>query len=284
MSSERSVRMHPTIYRTYTPPPPLANFVDSLWLYENYRPAHTKERRLPDGSMELVINLREDAIRLYDPQQHDRFCSTRGSVISGPHTEYVVLDTASQSSMMGAHFKPGGAFPFLNLPAAELRDETVSLDILWGITASELRDQLREAQTPEARFHILEQSLLAHLARPLTRHPAVAFALKEFQNTAQLRMVSDVTTQIGLSPKRFISLFSQEVGLTPKLFCRIRRFQEALQRIRSGGQVEWTEIALSCGYFDQAHFIHDFQAFSGLNPSSYLRDQGEHRNHVPLPD
>jgi AraC-like DNA-binding protein len=284
MSNECSVCIQPTTHRAYTPSPPLANFVDLLWLYENYKPAHTKERRLPDGSMELVINLHEDAIRLYDPRRHDQFSSIRGSVISGPHTEYVVLDTASQSSMMGVHFKPGGAFPFLNLPPAELRDETVCLDILWGITASELRDQLREAQTPEARFHILEQFLLAHLARPLTRHPAVAFALKEFQNTTQTRTVADVTAQIGLSPKRFISIFSQEVGLTPKLFCRIRRFQEALQQISSGRQVEWTEIALSCGYFDQAHFIHDFQTFSGLNPSSYLRDQGEHRNHVPLPD
>lgn len=284
MSSESSQSISPTIYRTYTPRPSLAPFVDILWLYEGYTPSHAKERRLPDGSMELVINLREDIIRLYDPKHPDRFRSVCGCVISGTHTEYVVLDTASQSSMMGIHFKPGGAFPFFNFPATELRDETISLEMLWGSSANELRDQLREVQTPETRFRILEQSLLAHIARPLMRHPAVTFALEEFQNATQTKTVADVTGKIGLSPKRFISIFSQEVGLTPKLFCRIRRFQEALQRIKSGGQVEWAEIALSCGYFDQAHFIHDFQAFSGLSPSTYFKHQGEHLNHVPLPD
>ena len=282
MSGERSASIRPMIYRTYTPQPPLAAFVEMFWLYEGYNPPHAKERRLPDGSMELVINLREDAIRLYDPQYHDRFRSTRGCVISGTYTKYVVLDTASQSSMIGIHFKPGGAFPFLNLPATELRDETIPLDVLWGATANELRDQLREAQSPETRFRILEHSLLAQLARPLTRHPAITFALKEFQNTTHT--IADVTGQIGLSPKRFIAIFSKEVGLTPKLFCRIRRFQETLQRIRCGKQVDWAEIALACGYFDQAHFIHDFQAFSGFNPGAYLRHQGEHLNHVPLPD
>lgn len=284
MSSERSAPRQPTLYCTYTPQPPLAAFVETFWLYEGYNPPHTKERRLPDGSMELVINLREDAIRLYDSQQHDRSPSVRGCVISGIQTKYVVLDTADQASMMGIHFKAGGAFPFLDLPASELRDETVSLDEIWGTTASELRGQLREAQTPEIRFHMLEQALLAQIVRPLARHPAVTFALKEFQNTAHTRTIADVTGQVGLSPKRFNSIFNKEVGLTPKLFCRIQRFQEALKCINSEKQIDWTDIALTCGYFDQAHFIHDFQAFSGLNPGAYLRHQGEHLNHVPLPD
>lgn len=272
----------PATYLKYTPQFPLASFVDSLWLYENYQPSHTKERRLPDGSMELVINLREDVIRLYDPLHPDRFRSMRGSLLSGPQTEYIVLDTACQSLMIGVHFKPGGAFPFLDFPAGELRDEAISLDILWEASADKLRDQLRRTPGPESRFHIVEQALLAHLTKPLTRHPAVAFALREFQNPARVKTVAEVTEQIGLSPKRFISLFSQEVGLTPKLFCRIHRFQETLHQIRSGEDIEWADIALRCGYFDQAHFIHDFQAFSGLNPGSYFRQQSGYQNHVPL--
>ncbi len=87
-----------------------------------------------------------------------------------------------------------------------------------------------------------------------------------------------------LSPKRFIQVFSEEVGLTPKLFCRVRRFQEVLRLIEKGQHIEWAEIALTCGYFDQAHCIHDFRAFSGLNPTTYLTHRGEHRNHVPLGD
>ena len=37
-------------------------------------------------------------------------------------------------------------------------------------------------------------------------------------------------------------------------------------------------------YYDHAHFTHDFKAFSGLNPTTYLTQRGENINHVPLPD
>jgi AraC-like DNA-binding protein len=46
--------------------------------------------------------------------------------------------------------------------------------------------------------------------------------------------------------------------------------------------VNWPEVALTCGYFDQAHFIHDFRAFSGINPSGYVADYTGHANHVPM--
>jgi len=118
----------------------------------------------------------------------------------------------------------------------------------------------------------------------LARHPAVAAALKELQCVPQTRTLSDLVEHIGLSPRRFIQVFRAEVGLTPKLFCRIQRFQEVVRRIGRGQPVDWLDVALACGYFDQAHFIHDFRAFSGLTPTTYLAQGSEHLNHVPLYD
>lgn len=270
------------VYRTHVPRPPLSDFVELFWLYEGYDAPHAKERVLPDGSMELVINLRDDELRVYDRRDTDLFRSFRGYLVSGAHSEYVVIDTDSQDSLVGVHFKPGGAFPFLGLPAGELRDAHASLDELWGARAIELRDRLLEAETPEAKFNILEHALLTQAARLPRRHPAVTFALKEFQDVSRSRTISEVTGQVGLSPRRFIQVFREEVGLTPKLFCRVRRFQEVVRLTQRGQHVEWGDVALACGYFDQAHFIHDFRAFSGLSPTTYLADRGEHLNHVAL--
>lgn len=45
--------------RTYIPQPPLSDLVEMFWLYEGFaQPA--KERALPTGTVELVINLRND--------------------------------------------------------------------------------------------------------------------------------------------------------------------------------------------------------------------------------
>lgn len=268
----------------HVPPPPLSGFVELFWHYEGYDVPHAKERCLPTGTVELIVNLREDGFRVYDRRDPGRFRTLRGALVSGAYSGFFVTDTASQGSTVGVHFKPGGALPFFGLPACELRDEHVSLEALWGTGAGELRDRLLEAPTPQARFRLLEEALLARATRPLEQHPAVAFALAEFRDAPRGRTVSDVTGRIGLSHRRFIKLFDEEVGLTPKLFWRVRRFQEALRRAGSGRPVEWAEVALACGYFDQAHFIRDFREFSGVTPTAYLGRRGEHLNHVALDD
>ena len=183
---------------------------------------------------------------------------------------------------MGVHFRPGGAYPFLGVPAGELSDVDVSLEAIWGVRAIELREQLLESETSEARFRVLEQTLLARICRPLAHHPAVDLALREFRSAPYIRPIKEVSEEVGLSQRRFIQLFREEVGMTPKLFCRIRRFQEVIRLIESETLVEWATVALKCGYFDQAHFIHDFRSFTGVTPTTYLSHRGEHRNHVPL--
>ncbi|MGF1471466.1 MAG: DUF6597 domain-containing transcriptional factor [Rubrobacteraceae bacterium] len=272
------------VYYAYKPGPPLSDFVKLFWFYEGYDPPHAMERILPTGTADLVINLRDGPLKVYDPWDTGRFRRFGHSLISGPHSDFFVIDTACQASTMGVHFEPGGAYPFLPVPASELCGAHVSLETLWGTTAPELRDRLLEAETPEKKFQILEQTLLEKITRPPALHPAVVFALKEFRKPPHTQKVSDVADRIGLSQRRFIQVFRNAVGLTPKVFCRIRRFQQVLRRIEAEDRVAWTDAALSCGYFDQAHFIHDFRAFSGLNPTAYHSRRGEHPNHVPLPD
>jgi len=272
------------IYRVYIPRPPLSNFVEMFWFYGAYAPPHAKERVLPNGSMELIVSLRDDdGLRAYDQRDMGRSRSLGGCVVTGARSGFNIVDTAGQAPSMGVHFKPGGAFPFFGFPAGELRDAHVPLEAVWGAAARELRDRLLEARPPESGFRILEQALLTRASRPLERHPAVSLALADFWSVPHARTISETIERSGLSRKRFIKLFRDEVGQTPKLFSRIRRFQELLCIIESGRRVDWAELALMCGYFDQAHFIHDFREFSGLSPGSYLARRGEHPNHVVLP-
>jgi hypothetical protein len=144
------------LVRHYVPRPPLSNFVDLFWLYQGYTQPHDKERLLPNGSMDLVVNLKDDEARVYDRRDASRFQSTRGAILIGAQSEFFVLDTAQQMSVIGVHFKPGGAFPFFKLPAGEFHNQHLSLDLLWGPAAHQLRDRLLEAPTPETKFQLLE--------------------------------------------------------------------------------------------------------------------------------
>jgi AraC-like DNA-binding protein len=266
--------------RAKAPRPPLDGFVEILWSYDGYSTPHAQERLMPMGTAELVINLGEDESRVYDWRDTSRCTCLPGAIVVGAHGQPFVIDTAEQQSVVGAHFAAGGAFPFFGVDASELTDRHVPLEALWGVPATRrLRERLLETKPGAARLDVLEAALVERLRKPPARHPAVAFALGAFERgAASVRALTDET---GYSPRRFIELFSSEVGLTPKLYHRLFRFQSVIARVRRA-RTDWVQVALDAGYFDQAHLIRDFRAFSGFTPREYVASMSEHQNHVPL--
>jgi AraC-like DNA-binding protein len=266
-----------------TPTHPLTDFVECLWLVCD-APAHSKERIAASGTIDLGINLHENEFRIYDAAKPERCTRFSGAVVSGTHSGPFVIDPRELVSVMGVRFRPGGAFPFLGIPASELADAHVDLEALWGTSAMELRERLCVAKTSAERFDLLEKALMAHLFRPLERHYAVRFALDTFGRADPGVAIRDVARDAGLSQRRFIQLFAREVGMSPKLFCRVRRFRQALETVRHTAVPDWARVAVDCGYYDQSHLIHDFQFFSSLSPAEYVRQRSDcvMQNHATL--
>ena len=254
---------------THVPSAPLSDFVDFLWLSEHYAQPHLQERLMPSGLMNLVVTWDADG--------------TVWSGVSGVHTKAILLSTSLPFTALGVSFKAGGGFPFLPMPAGELQDLHVPLDAVWGCRANEMCELLADARTPARRFQILEHALLAAARGSFDRHPAVRYAVRALSRVSCPRPVGQIVNDVGMSQRRFIEVFHDEVGVTPKAFARLRRFQHALGAVEHLTNVDWTSVAMSCGYFDQAHFIHDFRDFAGVSPSLYLKFRAS-RNHVAVHD
>jgi AraC-like DNA-binding protein len=268
--------------RTHIPGPPLDAYIDRFWLCSD-APPHPRERILPSGTIELVINLGDDEIRVYDPSQAARPRRYSGAVVSGPYRSCFLIDPRQHASIIGVHFRPGRAVPLLGVPACELADAHLDLESLWGPTAAELRERLCTAATPAKRFAVLEEVLLGRLRRRPPRHGAIPIALDALEQADTAVRIRDLAARVGLSQRRFIQLFAAEVGMTPKLYGRVRRFQRARELVRKAAEPDWAAVAVSCGFFDQSHLIRDFGEFSGLSPMSYLNQRSDHvlLNHVP---
>ncbi len=270
------------VFHVHNVSPPLSEFVDLIWFWDGPVPPHAKDRMMPDGCASLVVNLHEDRTEVYDREDPSKSQRMPGAAIAGPHTESFIIDTAEQRCVAGVEFKPGGLAPFIGMPASELQNRHVALEDLWGPAARLLRERLLEAPSPDRKVAVLEEALIAKGPSQFVRHPAIRFALAEFSAVPCVRTIGEVTSQVALSPKRFIDVFHAEVGLTPKRFCRVRRFRNVIESLGCGREIDWVHVALSGGYFDQAHFNRDFRAFSGLNPTSYLAQRGPFPKHVPL--
>jgi AraC-like DNA-binding protein len=268
-------------YLTHTPGYPLSRFIKSFW-YGEHSPQHTYERLLPNGDIDIVLNLRDARLQFYDDANLARLRVFTGPVASGVHSRYYVIDTLQQASLLGVRFRPGGAYPFLGDAADQLQDRHVALEDLWGRVAIGLQSRLMEAETHEARFHCLERALLSQLADTIRPHPEIAKAACGFVAQHGTSSVTAAAVRSGLSPRRFIELFRREVGLPPKAFCRLLRFQRALRLLARSPRPNLARLAVECGFYDQAHLIRDFRAFAGITPTAYLARRGVHYNHVPL--
>ncbi|HEX5081742.1 MAG TPA: helix-turn-helix domain-containing protein [Blastocatellia bacterium] len=259
-----------TIFNFYKPPPPLSKFVDSFWLYEGHAAEHKTERILPTGTLELAINLRQNDLRFYDAERPENCSRLSGAVVSGASGRGFAPYTAEEVFIIGVHFKPGGAFPFLGLPAGDLADTHVDLEALWGPSAGRLRERLCEAGTSAERFQLIQEALLSRLCRGVEQHYAVLTALEMFGRNQAVPTVREAAKYLGLSQRRFIQVFKAEVGITPKLFSRIQRFQQTRTFIQHKPSINWADLAIDLGYFDQSHLIREFLEFSGLSPTDYI--------------
>ena len=268
-------------YRHRVPRPPLDSFVESIWVYQNDPRAQALERILPTGAAQLIVNLKEDQTRLYDPDAPLRYVATSGSVLPpacNPAFRSSIRQNrsmwlASPSNREGRC--PSCACPRTKPAMPTSRSSRSGATVVPPLSGNGFLKAAVSTQTLDALEAVLQE-----MWRPPGLHPAVAYALAAFDRAPRTTSIGAVTDAIGLSAKRFIERFTIQVGLTPKRYCRIRRFQRAVTMANGGCRVGWTRVALDCGYFDQAHFIHDFRSFAGLTPTDYQSARTSFQNHV----
>lgn len=275
------------------PSPALAPFVECLWASERPALAHARERSLPTGCADIVIPLLQPGIVRFDGTGDRIGTHLAGGVLQGAGDACVVRGgTDAPSAVVGVHFKPGGALRFAGLAMRDLSNRTVTLEDAWGAgPASTLRERLQAEPAAAGRLATLEAALRARLAHaPRRRHAEddadriVAWAVARIDAAPAVARVAPLIDASGWSHERFIARFAERVGLTPKRYCRVRRFQQVLQRIAGGAAVDWAQLALDAGFGDQAHLIHEFKRFAGVSPGAYRAVAPDQPNHVAIAD
>ena len=270
------------IHKLRFPKLPLSQFVENMWLVQGFVADYTREKILPDGAIELIFDLDPSPKSIFEDEASASFRTVKKAWISGERTRYIVIGAARNQSMVGVRFRPGGAHPFFRFPISELSESVTELDLIWGRLVDEIRDGLQEIESPDDRLRKLEWFLMRQVQRTLEPNRLIAFAVNQLQHSPQFLAIRDLASMVGISQKHLISQFERVVGLRPKSFARVCKFQKVVGLLEQQNHIEWSAIALDCGYYDQAHFIKEFQAFSGLNPSDYVNQRGDYVNYIPI--
>ena len=269
------------LYRLRIPRPPLCYFVENLWFYKDLEVDHAKEKLLPDAAVELIIDLGEGPKKLYDRRNPAQAAGYNRCWISGMQRQYIIIGTENGSSMMGAHFRTGGAAPFFGFPISELSGNVVELDLIWKREILSLRERLLEADEIEAKFDLLEAYLLSKAQSYLHPDTTVSAALASLQSWPVIPL-RELASRLGVSHKQMLARFDCRVGLTPKLTSRIFRFRQSLAAAHVSEEPDWSDIAAQYGYYDQAHLIHEFQEFAGMTPSEYHHNRTVYPHYIAV--
>lgn len=293
------------ILHLHRPAPPLDRFVELITYFEGFEPPHTKEKLLPDGAVEIIVDLTETPKRLYRRDDFSQAIHFRGAWMSGMRRDWIVIEAAPASSMAVIRFRPGGAYPFLGFAVEGITDTVDQLDVILGRATLELRERILEHQSLERRLAAIEAWLRERAGSRLEPHPVIEYLTGRLFAPAGLR-IGDVVSEIGYSQRHVLGLFQRWVGLSPKQYARIRRFQQLLTHLTRGPRAakgdflaepdladltfqrralpepDWADLAALHGYYDQSHLVRDFRELAGLTPSAYAAAYRGLENYLPL--
>lgn len=217
--------------------------------------------------MELVVNLAAPYVRILG--DGTSVLQPR-EILVGQMDSHVRIAPTGRSRLVGIRFHPGGAYPFFRFPLFEITNRILDLAEVAPSLASNLKDRLPGCDSLEDKRRALEEIFIARLPaepQPSAVEAAVFLALR----TDGRISVDDLASATGVGSRQLERSFKAKVGLPPKLLCRILRFQSVFRSAARQDARAWAEVALECGYFDQAHFIKEFKSFSGESPVAFFR-------------
>lgn len=191
------------------------------------------------------------------------------SVISGVRKSPRIMDYARKTSVLLVKFNAGGATAFFREPLHELFETSISLgDILPRVELARVEEQLAEARNHSTHISVIENFLLSKL-KPSSPDALINYAIQKIKSVNGIIRIQELLTDLPTSRDPFEKKFRRIVGTSPKQFAALTRMRHVIDSYTT--QHRFTDAAHAAGYFDQAHFIKDFKAFTGETPNTFFK-------------
>jgi AraC-like DNA-binding protein len=247
----------------------LAGVVNGYAGYSGSHPAPLRRREPAQDSIALIVNF-GSALRVGGPRQAP---VEVGSFVAPLLDTYAMTETGSNSHGLQIDLTPLGAHMLLGTSMRELSTLVVPLEDLLGPEASLFAEQLFETADWDARFELVESFVRDRVAAARPPSPDVAWAWRRLSETDGRLPIGSLAAELGCSRRHLTARFREQIGPPPKAAARILRFRRAVELLGREDGRTLAELALSCGYYDQAHLNRDFRELAGTSPTSYLRSR-----------
>jgi methylphosphotriester-DNA--protein-cysteine methyltransferase len=156
------------------------------------------------------------------------------------------------------------------LPANELTNQSADIKTLCGKEGEILEEKIILASGGDERVRLACDFFNSRLKNIKSGYSNILSSIKTISNAPNLTSIKVLSENNFLSVRQFERKFKEFSGFSPKLFLRITRFNSLLDKPYQNKSL--AQMAYEYGYYDQSHFIHDFQQFSGHRPKKYFAE------------
>lgn len=257
--SEIMGKRHGILCREFPPSACLRPYISCYWsITSNVElGGPILQRIIPDGCANIIFDLNG---RTYDEV----------GFVAGALTQAISPLLGSRPNFIGIRFTPIGFRRFFDCLVSDFTDKTISLEALYGKEQHNFVEQLVLEGRTENKLKLFDDSLRRLLRTDTAIDSVVMSTLCSiFKRWGNIR-VEELSRIVNTSQRQLRRKFHHWVGLAPKTFLKIIRFQNSLRMMRRDPKCDLLSIALTAGYFDQSHFIHEFASYYGLTPSEFL--------------
>jgi len=244
------------------PPPALSPFVECFWVLDHSSPSSGLSNHLvfPDGGIDLCVKWE----RYRGSQRLDKSPYVSGLALSSraePLSEVRFI--------CGARFRPTLGAELFGIGGSDATQSFIPLDALWKNEGELLVERIVAAPSPLECLRNMATILEERLPRLLRIDPVLSRAARLMEDRHGAVSIAEIES-LGLGARGLRRKFDRIFGINPKTYCRILRFSHAVDLARLADPRDWADVAVSAGYYDQSHFIQDFQEFSGTTPDRHF--------------
>ncbi|HMB40124.1 MAG TPA: helix-turn-helix domain-containing protein [Wenzhouxiangellaceae bacterium] len=184
--------------------------------------------------------------------------------------ERPVLRSEGRFELVGAELTPTGYYKLFHRHANLLTDSIADLLETDLEAATILAGSVPENADRECVIAGLAEGFRA-LAANAAKAPLVEAVVDEISRCNGIVKLGRVYRNHPVAPRQMRRYFEQVVGISPKHFAKICQVNVVIKAMMQNDSERLRSLALDHGFYDQAHFIHDFRRFVAMDPGEFLR-------------
>jgi AraC-like DNA-binding protein len=255
----------------FLPDPLLCRYIVAYNFYgTNYIPPFFINP-VPNGLLEMYVHFGDSYLLNSDDSRIEGF---KNFVVGLYELDYKVkVRPCASGYYQGVciRFTYEGIVTLLGLQISDSLNSIINLEQIYDNRGKALHENLEDATGNFEKARLLDIFFICILSSKYKKNSKLSIIYEYLLRKTGRISIDDMAHTVGLSYRTIHRKFCNEVGICPKEYLKIIRFNNSCRLLVQYPFYDIQDIIYHSGYYDQAHFIHEFKSIMKISPGELLK-------------